>query len=258
MKSSLWYISLLLGGFLAFLYLASYISLRVETGVEEMQDHPVNPDSLFAQAVARIQQKQLLFIYARYVLREQVQQKISFYEPLIKKYAKRYSLDWRLIAAQILQESQFREKAISHRGARGLMQIMPFTAREVEKELGISRSLSNPQANIIGGIYHLAKQIRYFSTAEAEERIKLALAAYNCGAGHVFDAQEICRYYHWDPNRWPPVSIGLTRLTPDYYSVHLEIWPDGMPRYGYLYDYNQPITYVTKIMYYYDILKQIL
>ena len=55
--------------------------------------------------------------------------KISDYDPIIKKMARRYGFDWRLIAAQIYAESNFRNEAKSHVGAIGLMQVMPNTAK---------------------------------------------------------------------------------------------------------------------------------
>jgi membrane-bound lytic murein transglycosylase F len=215
-------------------------------------------DSLIREIVNKIHKKQELSLYSKQLFRQEVQRKISFYEPIIKKYSKRYSLDWRLVVAQILQESRFEEKSISPKGARGLMQIMPRTAREIRKEIGIKNIPKNPKANIIGGIYHLAKQIRYFPDADPIERIKLSLAAYNCGAGHVFDAQEICRFHHWNHREWKFVSRGLTQLTPDYYTIHLQIWPNGVPRYGYFYNYQETLTYVSSIMNYYEVLKEIL
>lgn len=256
MRKGTFYIILIIGGILLFFYLASYFS-TLEGQQHINKTATASSDSIIQEIIKKIQRKEKLSLLSRQIFRETVKNKIKLYEPVIKKYTKRYSLDWRLVVAQILQESRFEERSISHKGARGLMQIMPRTAREIRKELGLKNIPRNPQANIIGGIYHLAKQIRYFPLAESEERIKLALAAYNCGAGHVFDAQDICRYYRWDPWKWRYVSKGLTQLVPDYYSIHLEIWPDGTPRYGYFYNYQETLTYVASIMNYYQILKEI-
>lgn len=56
---------------------------------------------------------------------------ISPSDDLIKSLAMEYNFDWRLIAAQVNKESQFKPKAKSWAGAQGLLQVMPRTAREV-------------------------------------------------------------------------------------------------------------------------------
>lgn len=76
---------------------------------------------------------------------------ISKYDHLIKKYSAQYGFDWLLIASQIYQESCFDEKAKSHVGAIGLMQLMPQTARE----LGFL-NCENSENNINAGIKYLS------------------------------------------------------------------------------------------------------
>ncbi len=183
---------------------------------------------------------------------------ITHYKPIIKKYAKRYGFDWRLITAQIVQESGFRIKARSRVGARGLMQLMPRTAREISKELDIEYIMKNPRENIAAGIYHLQKQYRHFPSASKPERTKLALASYNCGAGRVFDAQNIAEYYRHPANRWDVVNPYLAMLTKNDWEVHLQIWPDGKPRYGYFYGSRETIDYVDNIWRLYRIYQKIL
>jgi len=56
---------------------------------------------------------------------------LSPYDALVKKHARTYEMDWRLITAQIYQESGFNPKATSWVGAKGLMQVMPRTAQEL-------------------------------------------------------------------------------------------------------------------------------
>jgi len=169
------------------------------------------------------------------------------YKPIIKKYSKRYGFDWRLIAAQIMQESRFRESARSRAGARGLMQIMPGTARELSAELDIIYILKNPRENIAAGIYHMKKQFNYFPKADFSNRIKLSLAAYNAGVGRVFDAQDISVYYHRSPYKWINIKKHITMLKKEDWAVHLQVWPQGKPRYGYFKGYNETIPYVDNI-----------
>ena len=56
---------------------------------------------------------------------------LSPYDALVKKHARTYEMDWRLISAQMYQESGFNPKATSWVGAKGLMQVMPRTAQEL-------------------------------------------------------------------------------------------------------------------------------
>ncbi len=169
------------------------------------------------------------------------------YKPIIKKYAKRYGFDWRLIVAQIVQESGFKEKARSRVGAKGLMQIMPGTAKEIGRELEFEYIMKRPRENITAGIYHLYKQYRLFPEARHEERLKLSLASYNCGAGHVFDAQKIAEYYQRPSNYWGEVKPYLAMLKKTDWQLHLQVWPTGKPQYGYFYGYNETIQYVDNI-----------
>ena len=92
---------------------------------------------------------------------------------IIKEAADRYGVDEELIAAVIEAESQFNPRAVSRRGARGLMQLMPETAAS----LGVSDPFS-PRENIHGGVRHLRSLMDRF-----DNNVPLALAAYN--AGHV-------------------------------------------------------------------------
>ena len=95
-----------------------------------------------------------------------------------------YNQGWTMIHAITRQESQFAENAISHAGARGLMQLMPATANEQAGKLGLAYSTSaliaDPQYNIqVGGAYFQGL-MRYFGGSRP-----LAVAAYNAGAGNV-------------------------------------------------------------------------
>ena len=172
---------------------------------------------------------------------------LAKYKPVIKKYSKRYGFDWRLITAQIVQESGFKIQARSRVGAHGLMQLMPGTARELSKELDIEFIMKNPRENITAGIYHLRKQYNLFPDAPYDERIKLALASYNCGVGRVFDAQDISRYYKKATNRWQNVRPNLALLKSTDWQLHLQVWSTGRPRFGYFYGYNETINYVDNI-----------
>ncbi|MFN3228898.1 MAG: lytic transglycosylase domain-containing protein [Asticcacaulis sp.] len=96
------------------------------------------------------------------------------FESEINAAARDYQLSADLIGTLIRQESGFNASAVSPRGAIGLMQLMPATARE----LGVDPR--DPAANIRGGAAYLRRQLDRF-----EGRLDLALAAYNAGAGAV-------------------------------------------------------------------------
>ena len=97
------------------------------------------------------------------------------YDEIINKYAIQEGVDPLLIKAIIKQESGFKANVTSNAGAKGLMQLMPATARE----MGVKNVL-DPQQNIAGGVKYFAKQLDKF-----DGNIPLALAAYNAGAGNV-------------------------------------------------------------------------
>lgn len=95
-------------------------------------------------------------------------------DALINHYAKRFALDHFLLKAVIRVESNFNPQVVSQKGAQGLMQLMPETAREV----GV-RNPFDASESIFGGAMYLRKMLDTF------EHLDLALAAYNAGPGAV-------------------------------------------------------------------------
>ena len=167
---------------------------------------------------------------------------ISRYDRLVRKYAKRYGFDCRLILAQIKHESQFDPYAVSPAGARGLMQIMPYTARS----LGVE-DVHDPRANIAAGIRYLRKQYDIFKAEKEPDRIWFALASYHAGFGHIIDAQKISEHLVLRPDEWVSIKASLPKLTPEYKSTHRAIWRVPRPKYGFYYGARKTIAYVENI-----------
>jgi hypothetical protein len=95
-----------------------------------------------------------------------------------------FGVDYELLKAVVATESAFDAKAVSHKGAVGLMQIMPATARRygIHPEPGspLASKLTDPELNIQTGTRYLADLLRLFGG-----QTELALAAYNAGEGAV-------------------------------------------------------------------------
>jgi soluble lytic murein transglycosylase len=124
---------------------------------------------------------------------------------LIFEVARRYEVSPEMILAVIRIESSFDANALSHKGAVGLMQILPSTAQEIARELRMEwpgeEILRDPSANIEMGTYYLTKLLGRFND------LSIALAAYNHGPSRVADlasteagvpmdyTQKVLRYY---------------------------------------------------------------
>lgn len=106
------------------------------------------------------------------------------YQTEIIKYSQVHQLNPSLIGAMVFVESGFNPKAISHKGALGLMQIMPGTGEWVAKELGISNyaseDLLEPEKNLRVGAWYLDYLKRLYNGNDY-----LALASYNAGQRNV-------------------------------------------------------------------------
>ena len=130
---------------------------------------------------------------------------ISPYDELFRKYAAELGWDWRMLAAVVYQESKFSINSRSHRGARGLMQVMPSTA----EHYGID-DLLNPEKNLKAGTRHLKRLQRMFDNAEMDkmEQIKFTLAAYNAGEGRIADCRRFAAVKEVDSNCWNDI-VGI-------------------------------------------------
>lgn len=116
------------------------------------------------------------------------------YDHLFYSYgaAKLPGYDWRWVKAQAFQESRYNPAAVSPAGAVGLMQIMPGTGREQAIRTGVTGPLTSPSVNVLYGTDYMRRMLLIWSSPRTpSERLELAHASYNAGAGHVINAQKL-------------------------------------------------------------------
>jgi membrane-bound lytic murein transglycosylase MltF len=135
-------------------------------------------------------------------LSETAQEKLGTYHALFQKYADEYEFDWLLIAALAFQESGLNPKKKSHRGAVGIMQIKPSTAKDKHVRIKDVYELEN---NVHAGVKYLAfLRDRYFTSPEIKNgaSIHFSLAAYNAGPARVRKMRAKAEKMGLDPNIW--------------------------------------------------------
>lgn len=171
--------------------------------------------------------------------------RISKYDELFKKYAKEIGWDWRLLAAQGYTESHFNPNATSWAGARGIMQLMPGTARS----FGLSQSrITDPEANIatavklIGQLDNVLKD----KIPDPEERKKFIIAAYNSGHAHIYDAIALAKKTGKNPAKWEGnvQQALMLKSNPRYFN-------DPVVKYGYFRG-RQTTAYVREVYKFYE------
>lgn len=165
---------------------------------------------------------------------------ISPYDHVFKQYAQQIGWDWRLLAAIAYSESGFDPNATSWMGARGLMQVMPKTARSFgarEEDLGNAEVSIRVASMILKELDGIMR-----SRAAAGDRIKFVLAAYNAGSGHVTDAIALARKYELNPRVWSEnvEQAMLWKMDPEYYN-------DSVCSNGYCRG-TEPVDYVVKVL----------
>lgn len=170
---------------------------------------------------------------------------ISPYDTLFRKYAAEIGMDWRLLAAQGYHESHFDTTRVSWAGARGIMQIMPRTARAYHLS---DTEITNPEANIRTAtriIKDLDKSLAK-RVADNNERRKFVIAAYNSGIAHIYDAIALAKKYGKNPQLWDGnvEAALLMKANPEYYS-------DPVCKAGYFRG-RETVAYVREVMEFYE------
>lgn len=165
------------------------------------------------------------------------------YRKFFEKAGKQHGLDWTLLAAQSYQESHWRASARSPTGVRGLMMLTLATAREV----GVKSRL-DPEQSIKGGASYLSGLYdRIPETVKDPDRIWFALAAYNIGMGHLYDARRLAESLGKDPDTWSSLAEVFPLLSKKKYYKNL--------KYGYARG-REPVSYVRHVRDYQNILMQ--
>lgn len=143
---------------------------------------------------------------------------ISAYDNIIRNVSEKTGQDWRLMSAIAYHESRFTPDAVSRRGAQGLMQIMPATARQFNIS---GEAVADPATNVwLAGrlMIEISKSFRFPQSVSFQDRMSIMLASYNGGVGHVGDARRLARLHGEDPNSWEVVARYLKlKSDPAYY-----------------------------------------
>lgn len=144
------------------------------------------------------------------------------YDPLFRKYTKHYfgaHFDWHWFKAQGIAESGLNPDAKSPMGARGIMQILPSTYREIKTRNPFFARIEEPRWNIAAGIFYdrqLYRKWKKKRDIQTAERLKFAFGSYNAGYGNVHKAYRRAERKHGEVKRWKFASAFVPRETRLY------------------------------------------
>ena len=176
----------------------------------------------------------LLFSY-------RLEKRLPRWEEGLKEAAATFDLDWQLLAAISYQESHWNPAAESRTGVRGLMMLTLATA----SDMGVKDRI-DPSQSIYGGAKYFRNLLdRIPARVTGDDRVYMALAAYNVGMGHLEDARVLTEIHGDDPNKWSDVRKYLPLLAKrQYYSK---------TKHGYARGW-EPVAYVKNVRNYHKIL----
>ena len=179
------------------------------------------------------------------VFNRRISSRLPAFRPYFEKYGRRYRIPWTLLAAKAYQESHWNPLATSPTGVRGLMMLTETTAAE----LNISDRL-NAEESVKGGARYLRQLYdRVPGAYDDRNHWKVAMAAYNLGIGHIYDARELARRQGLDPDSWLSLKKVLPLLSRERYYREL--------KYGYARG-REAVRYVERIENYREILEKAL
>ena len=132
------------------------------------------------------------------------------FDPVFRKYTKRYfgiGTDWTLFKAQGMAESDLTPTATSRVGARGIMQLMPSTYRQIQSVLPQFGAIDNPEWNIAAGILHDRDLWTLWKKDVPDaERWAFTFAGYNAGEGTIMRARRTAAAARLDDRAWPSIE----------------------------------------------------
>ena len=142
------------------------------------------------------------------------------YDLHFRKYTKHYFgplIDWRWFKAQGIAESGLNPRIRSPAGAKGVMQILPATFREIQDRNPHFTNIDDPRWNIAAGIYYDRLQfLKWKKGIPSQQRIAFALASYNAGYGNVSKAYKRAEQKLGDVREWRHVAPFAPRETRLY------------------------------------------
>ena len=161
---------------------------------------------------------------------------LSPYDHIVRPAAEAAEFDWRLIVAQMYQESGFDPNQVSFAGAEGLLQVLPRTAGD----LGVDPArLKDPETGIAAGVAYLSWTRDRFPDLPVGEQVLFALGAYNAGHGHIRDGRRLARELGLDGSRWfDNVELAMLKLAEPEHA--------GKAVYGYVRG-TEVVRYVREI-----------
>ncbi|MGO2148601.1 MULTISPECIES: membrane-bound lytic murein transglycosylase MltF [Halomonas] len=163
---------------------------------------------------------------------------------LFKQAARDTGFDWKLLAAVGYQESHWDAEAVSPTGVRGVMMLTHPTA----SEMGVDNRRDAAQSIDGGARYLRSLKDRLPESITGDDRLYMAMAAYNVGLGHLYDARKITEELGGDPNRWQDVREALPLLQQQEWH--------SQTRHGYARG-GEPVIYVRNIRRYYEMLEYV-
>lgn len=167
--------------------------------------------------------------------------KMSPFDDLFRRYARKLGWDWKLLSSVGYVESHYDSTQVSWAGAKGMMQLMPATA----KAFGLDENkITENEASVATAVkvfQSLDKSLSKY-VPNPKERIKFVLAAYNSGLAHILDAIAIAKKIGHPADVWDGsvAEALMLKSNPEYYN-------DPVCRYGYFRG-RQTYDYVKKVM----------
>lgn len=181
--------------------------------------------------------------YDTSIFYNRLEKRLPKYKKHFQNAGEKYNISWMILAAQSYQESHWNPQATSHTGVRGMMMLTKNTA----KLLGIKNRIDVKQSIFGGARYLRGIEKRLSPEIKGKNRWAFALASYNVGLGHIYDAQTLARKLNKNPYSWIDIKEVLPLLTQKKYYRKL--------KYGYARG-NEPVKYVDAIQNYFDIIQK--